>query len=240
MKSDLKAYRACTYRTYRIVIFFLYPLVLLLYRLLSIAVMKTNADSPEEACFLLFVLFETIGFLIVYLFETVSDIFLFPGVYAKEGGFPAILRTSRMGESVATGMLKGNALRSILMAVLQFVGAFIELELLFVQAEVEKKFLIVALGILAVTLASVQACILWVRFFTTYFLMGLPLMVVMFVAVAAISGLSAFAYFGYETEGPMLTLIICAIQITFFVLEGVNIRVSGKVHAAGFAAREEK
>ena len=54
MKTSLKAYRASTWKSYRIVMFIVYPLVLLAQRLISIAMMTMNAGDPDFNPYLIF------------------------------------------------------------------------------------------------------------------------------------------------------------------------------------------
>ena len=88
MKTWIKAYKASTWKTYRAVMFIVYPLVLLTYRFICIAAMILNSGDSEVSPYLTFALLEGFGFLIIFLFETISDIYNFPAGKRSDGWRP--------------------------------------------------------------------------------------------------------------------------------------------------------
>ena len=237
MKTSLKAYRASTWKSYRIVMFIVYPLVLLAQRLINIAMMTLNAGNPDFNPYLIFAMLEGFGALTIFLFEAVSDIWLFPGVYSKDTGFAVLPRTSLRGKKVMVGTVKGNLARSIFMTVLFFVSDIIG-PALSMQEDLEK-FVILAIGFLAVTLASVQAAVFWLRHVTNMSMTGFPLMVVYLAAMLAIAGLTYLIATRLETDGWMISLAVAAILILFQAFARANIRKAESRYDAGFAAEEE-
>lgn len=238
MKMRLKAYRAFTWKAYRIVIFIVYPVVLLFLRLVSIAMMTLNAGDPDFNPYLIFAMLEGFGAMTIFLFEALSDIWLFPGVYSKDTGFAALPRTSLLGKKVIVGTVKGDLARSIFMTVLFFVSGVIG-PALSMQEDLEK-FMILALGFLAVVLAAVEAAVFWLRHITNMSLAGLPLMVVYLTSVLSLAGFTVLAVTRLDTAGGMVFLAGIAIVALFAAFLRVNIRKAESVYDAGFSAEEEK
>lgn len=238
MKMRLKAYRAFTWKAYRIVIFIVYPVALLFLRLVSIAMMTLNAGDPDFNPYLIFAMLEGFGAMTIFLFEALSDIWLFPGVYSKDTGFAALPRTSLLGKKVIVGTVKGDLARSIFMTVLFFVSGVIG-PALSMQEDLEK-FMILALGFLAVVLAAVEAAVFWLRHITNMSLAGLPLMVVYLTSVLSLAGFTVLAVTRLDTAGGMVFLAGIAIVALFAAFLRVNIRKAESVYDAGFSAEEEK
>ncbi|MEE3480494.1 MAG: hypothetical protein VZQ80_00735 [Lachnospiraceae bacterium] len=238
MKEWLKAYMASTWKTYRIVMFAVYPLVLLFQRLISIAMMTLNAGDPDFNPYLIFAMLEGFGAMTIFLFEALSDIWLFPGVYSKDTGFAALPRTSLLGKKVIVGTVKGDLARSIFMTVLFFVSGVIG-PALSMQEDLEK-FMILALGFLAVALAAVEAAVFWLRHITNMSLAGLPLMVVYLTSVLSLAGFTVLAVTRLDTAGGMVFFAEIAIVALFAAFLRVNIRKAESVYDAGFSAEEEK
>ncbi len=238
MKTWIKAYKASTWKTYRVVIFVVYPLVLLTYRFICIAAMILNSGDSEVSPYLTFALLEGFGFLIIFLFETISDIYIFPGIYAKDTGFAAIPRTSLRGKEVMVGALKGNRTRSILVTAIYFASALIGPAL--ASEDDLWKYIFLALGILVVTFASVQAAVFWLRHITNMSMAGLPLMVVYLIAMLAIAGLTYLIATRLETGSLKISSAELAIIILFQAFARANIRKAESMYDAGFAAEEEK
>lgn len=234
----LKAYRAFTWKAYRIVIFIVYPVALLFLRLVSIAMMTLNAGDPDFNPYLIFAMLEGFGAMTIFLFEALSDIWLFPGVYSKDTGFAALPRTSLLGKKVIVGTVKGDLARSIFMTVLFFVSGVIG-PALSMQEDLEK-FMILALGFLAVVLAAVEAAVFWLRHITNMSLAGLPLMVVYLTSVLSLAGFTVLAVTRLDTAGGMVFLAGIAIVALFAAFLRVNIRKAESVYDAGFSAEEEK
>ena len=238
MKEWLKAYRASTWKTYRIVMFLVYPLVLLAQRLINIAMMTMNAGDPDFNPYLIFPMMEGFGALTIFLFEALSDMYLFPEIYAKGTGFAAIPRTSLWGKKVMTGVVKGDMARYIFVTALFFVSGVIG-PALSMQEDLEK-FMILALGFLAVVLAAVEAAVFWLRHITNMSLAGLPLMVVYLTSVLSLAGFTVLAVTRLDTAGGMVFLAGIAIVALFAAFLRVNIRKAESVYDAGFSAEEEK
>ena len=238
MKTSLKAYRASTWKSYRIVMFIVYPLVLLAQRLISIAMMTMNAGDPDFNPYLIFAMLEGFGALTIFLFEAVSDIWLFPGVYSKDTGFAALPRTSLWGKKVMVGTVKGDLARSIFMTVLFFVSGIIG-PALSMQEDLEK-FVILAIGFLAVALAAVEAAVFWLRHITNMSLAGLPIMVVYLMAMLSLAGFTVLAVTRLDTDGWMVFLAWIAIVALFAAFLRANIRKAESIYDAGFSAEEEK